>query len=166
MPYWAVAQTISTREDTVAQRLDRIGYEVISPKARFRVGRMYRVAAVFPGYVFLKIHEGWYDAKWCMGVLRLIMNGESPAQLPDWEVVKIMEATGKNGLVKIAKAKPTPPQTQIAEGSLVRILTGSFRGINAIYAGMSVHERQCVLLDLLGRQVKTELAVDDRVELV
>ena len=152
--YWAVAQTIATREDTVAERLGRAGFKTLAPKSRFRVaGREFRIA------------DGcWYDARWCMGVLRLVMAGDRPAQVPDWEIRKIVEATGKNGLVRIPKEPRTPPRTLISKGAAVRILTGSFRGLHAVYAGMTIHDRHQVLLDLLGRQVKTELAPEDVVE--
>ena len=164
--YWAVAQTIATREDTVAERLGRAGFKTLAPKSRFRVaGREFRIAAIFPGYVFVRIADGcWYDARWCMGVLRLVMAGDRPARVPDWEIKKIVDATQKNGLVRIPKEPRTPPRTLIREGAAVRILTGSFRGLHAVYAGMSIHDRHQVLLDLLGRQVKTELAPEDVVE--
>jgi transcriptional antiterminator RfaH len=167
-PYWAVAQTIATREDAIADRLDRIGYKVLAPKGRFRVdGKPARVMPVFPGYVFLHIIAGrWYDAKWTIGVLRLIMNGEQPAHLPDFEVDKIQRATGSNGLVKIPKSPRVPPTTLIADGANVRILTGSFRGFHAIYEGMDEQQRQRVLLDLFGRSTRVSLAPDDRLQLV
>ena len=163
MSFWAAAQTIAQREQPVADRLKRIGYCVVAPHGRFKIDGRLRITAVFPGYVFLKVVSAWYDARWTLGVLRLVMAGDQPARVPDWEIEKIIQQTGSNGLVRIPKQPPIPPRTLIREGSTVRILTGSFRGIHAIYQGMSANDRQRVLLDLLGRKVPVELAPDDHV---
>ena len=163
MSFWAAAQTIAQREEPVAERLKRIGYHVLAPKGRFRIDGRMRIMAVFPGYCFLHVIQSWYDARWTQGVLRLVMAGDQPAKLPDWEIEKILRQTQPNGLVRIPKKQPIPPRTRITEGTTVRILTGSFRGIHAIYEGMDEQQRQRVLLDLLGRQCRVELAPDDRI---
>lgn len=166
MSYWAVAQTVAQREDAVAERIDRLGFDTLAPKAKMRINGRMDVRAVFPGYVFVEIDQQWYEVRWCIGVIRLIMNGERPAQLPDWEIKKIRDATGKNGLVKLPKAKPVAPKTKISVGAEVRIITGQFRGLHALYEGSTPKECELVLLDLLGRKVPVELATDDRLELV
>jgi transcriptional antiterminator RfaH len=160
MSFWAVVQTISGQEDAVADRIERVGFKTLTPRARFRINGKMRIAAVFPGYCFAEVEHRWYDIRWCVGVLRLIMNGEKPAHLPEPEVEKIMREMGHNGLIKLPKAQPAP--TLIA-GSPVRILTGNFQGLNAIYQGMSPKQRELVLLDLLGRKVPVELHEDDRI---
>jgi transcription antitermination factor NusG len=164
MSFWAAAQTIAQREQPVAARLSRIGYPVLAPQGRFRIDGQMRITAVFPGYVFLKIINSWWTARFTEGVLRLIMSGDGPAKVPEFEIQKIIQQTGPNGLVRIPKQPPTPPRTLIREGAVVRILSGSFRGISGVYAGMSPNDRQRVLLDLLGRKCRVELASDDRIE--
>jgi transcriptional antiterminator RfaH len=160
MSFWAAIQTISGQEDCVAERLERVGFRTLSPRARFSVHGRMRVAAVFPGYFFTQIESKWYDIRWCVGVLRIIMNGEQPARLADAEIEKIKSEIGRNGLIKLPKAQP--PQSLI-EGAEVRIWTGNFQGLSAIYQGMSPRQREIVLLDLLGRKVRVELRADDRI---
>jgi transcriptional antiterminator RfaH len=160
MSFWAVVQTISGHEEMVAERIERVGYQTLTPRARFRINDKLRIAAVFPGYCFAKVEHRWYDIRWCVGVLRLIMSGEQPAHLPDIEVDKIMREMDRNGLIKLPKAKTPQP---LAQGSNVKILTGSFQGLAAIYQGTSPREREMVLLDLLGRKVVVELHKDDRI---
>jgi transcriptional antiterminator RfaH len=165
MSFWAVARTPSNRELYAAMKLARAGYETLAPQAKFVDRGRDRVCALFPGYVFVHVIDSWHDARWCPGVLGLIMRGEQPAKCPDFEIMKIFEATNtKTGLVRLPKNPQIPPRTWIAEGSTVRILTGSFRGLHAIYQGTSARERELVLLELLGRQVRTELAVGDLIE--
>jgi transcriptional antiterminator RfaH len=38
---------------------------------------------LFPGYTFVMILAGWWSARWSPGVVRLIMDGEQPAHVPD-----------------------------------------------------------------------------------
>jgi transcription antitermination factor NusG len=46
-------------------------------------------------------------------------------------------------------------------GDRVRILAGPFKGLLAIYAGMSAHERVAVLLQILGGAQRVTLAQRD-----
>jgi transcription antitermination factor NusG len=160
MTFWAVVQTISGHEEMVAERIERVGFKTLTPRARFRINDKLRIAAVFPGYCFAKVEHRWYDIRWCVGVLRLIMSGEQPAHLPDTEVDKIMREMDRNGLIKLPKAKTLP---SLVVGANVKILTGNFQGFAAIYQGTSPREREVVLLELLGRKVPIELHADDRI---
>ena len=160
MSYWAVAQTLTDREYTTAALLERSGFDVLAPRARFNAGR---IAALFPGYLFVHVVDRWYSIQWTVGVLRLIMAGDHPAKCPAWEIEKIQRAIGPNGLVRLPKDPRMPPK--IVEGSSVRIVTGTFQGLSAIYQGTSPRQRELVLLDLLGqRHVRIELSPDDRIE--
>jgi transcriptional antiterminator RfaH len=160
MSFWTAVQTISGQEDLVASRVTRSGIRTLAPRARFEIDGEMRIAAVFPGYFFAEIESQWYDVKWCAGVLRIIMSGEHPARLPDAEIEKIMRDIGDNGLLKLPK---TPAPVALTQGDSVKILTGNFRGLSAIYQGMSARQREIVLLDLLGRKVPVELHADDRI---
>jgi transcription antitermination factor NusG len=160
MSFWTVVQTISGHEEMVAERIERAGFRTLTPRARFRINDKLRIAAVFPGYCFAKVEHRWYDIRWCVGVLRLIMSGEQPAHLPDIEVDKIMREMDRNGLIKLPKEKTS---RSLVEGDTVKILTGNFQGLSAIYQGTSPRARELVLLDLLGRKVPVELHKDDRI---
>lgn len=160
MSHWAVVQTMSGREDAVAERIERIGYAVLAPRAKFEINGKMRISAIFPGYIFAEVRSSWYDIKNQPGVTRIIMAGEQPARVPNAEIETIMKRIGRNGLVKLADA---PKANPLSSGSAVKILTGSFQGLNAVYRGMSARERQIVLLELLGRKVSVELHKDDRI---
>jgi transcription antitermination factor NusG len=167
MSFWAVARTFTDRENYASTKLTIAGYETLAPRAKLVENGRSRISALFPGYVFVKIIIGWHTARWCEGVLGLIMSGETPARCPDWEIMKIIDAINdRTGLVRLPKIAPVRPRTTIAEGSTVRILTGSFRGLNAIYQGSSARQRELVLLDLLGRKVRAELAPNDKLEVI
>jgi transcription antitermination factor NusG len=163
MPFWAVAVTVTGRESFAADQLKRTGgFNSFLPKTKSRSENgTWRVESLFPGYLFVRVVERWHSIAWTNGVTRLIMAGDHPARCPDAEITKIRRAIDGNGLVRLPPANRPP---KCVAGQPVRILTGSFRGLTAIYAGMSAREREIVLLDLLGqKQMPVELAKGDRI---
>jgi transcriptional antiterminator RfaH len=159
---WVAVQTISGQENTVAERIERIGYATLAPWARFEVNGKEREAAVFPGYLFAEVEMRWYEIRWCVGVMRIIMNGEKPAHVGEADIDKIKRRMGRNGQIKLPKE---PDADALVRGASVKILTGSFQGLAAIYQGMSPRDRLLVLLDMLGRKVSVELNAEDRIVL-
>lgn len=156
MTYWAVVQTVTNRENFVAERVGECGFEIFMPRTRMRVNGSHRVVALFPGYLFVRIIDQWRMVTKTLGVLRLIMNGEQPAACPDDEIDKIKAQTMRNGLVRLP-----PIPAPLAIGQSVRIESGLFQGFEAIYEGMSARDRQIVMLDMFGCRNPVELALDD-----
>jgi transcriptional antiterminator RfaH len=147
-PYWAIAVALSQREDLVKHHLTQEGFEVYVPKIRAAK----RAAPLFPGYLMVRVELRWYPIRWCPGVLKLLMAGDIPAKLAD-AVVDEIKGREVKGFVKL----PPPPSLQ--EGQPVRVLSGTFAGHTAIYAGMSGTQRERVLLDLLGQSVAVTMPI-------
>jgi transcriptional antiterminator RfaH len=159
MSFWAVAQTVTNRECFVAERIEETGFEIFMPQTRMRDAR---VVALFPGYLFVRIIEQWRAVAKTIGVLGLIMSGERPACCPEEEIERI-KSQMRGGLVRLPK--PALPKGSFEIGQRVRIVSGSLRGFDAIYDGMGAHERECVLLEILGRKSRVELAEGDMLAL-
>jgi transcriptional antiterminator RfaH len=157
--YWAVAQLQPQREAFALNMLARADFQVYAPRLReLRVmpsgGPLrQRELPLFPGYAFLLIQLQWHAARWCPGVIRLVMDGLHPARVPD-TVIKEIRARERNGVIELSRR-------QLKAGDRVRILAGPFRGHLAIYAGMSGLERVSVLLQMLGSAARVKLARSD-----
>ena len=71
---------------TGAALLNLLGYEVYCPRLRkLRVLRGRRVEILlplFPGYTFLRVVTGWWQARWTPGTCGLVMDGATPARSP------------------------------------------------------------------------------------
>jgi transcriptional antiterminator RfaH len=160
MTFWAVAQTSSNRESYVAERIAESGFEIFMPQTRMRINGDSRIVALFPGYLFVRIIDRWRAVTKTAGVLGLIMSGEQPARCPEDEVEAI-KSQMRNGLVRLPKPAPKPRVLPFKLGQAVRIISGSFCGFEAIFDGMSARERELVLLDMLGRKARVELAPGD-----
>jgi len=86
--FWAAAQIEIHRTKLALHCLTLAGFDVYCPRLRERRisrGRKIEVCpALFPGYLFLQVVNGWWQARWSPGVVRLIMDGGgTPAKVPD-----------------------------------------------------------------------------------
>jgi transcriptional antiterminator RfaH len=155
--FWCAAQLEPNRERLALYLLMQERFTVYAPRLRVRRTvrgrREDREAPLFPGYCFVWIELQWHRARWCPGVVRLIMEGVRPAKVSD-AVIEEIRGRERNGAIELPKRRLKP-------GDPVRLLAGPFRGHVAIYAGMSAHERVAVLLQILGGQQRATLAQQD-----
>jgi transcriptional antiterminator RfaH len=137
----------------------RLGNESYFPRTRTRRGGATKIEPLFPGYIFVRIiDDRWYDVRWSVGVVRVLMAGDGPARLAD-KVVDELRRNESGGFVRLP-----PPPVEYRPGQPVRIMTGSFRGLVGLYEGQTAQDRERVLLDLLGRMVPVTLERTDRIE--
>jgi transcriptional antiterminator RfaH len=155
--YWTVAQLQPNRTALALQRLAHEGFTVYAPKLRerraIRGRREGSEVPLFPGYAFVAIELQWHAARWCPGVVRLVMDGLQPAKVPD-AVIEEIRGRERNGAVEL-------PKRRLQYGDRVKILAGPCRGQLAVYAGLSGPERVAVLLQILGGQQRATLAQRD-----
>ena len=155
MPFWGVAQTEPRREPLARLLLMRLGYETYAPRLRIREGNRSKITLLFPSYIFVRVIERWYPILWTPGVLRILMSGESPANVPEEILKQIRKREGRDGIVRLPRAPG------LEQGQAMIITKGSFAGRLAIYQGMSGPQRAKVLLNLLGGMVEAEIPLAD-----
>ena len=159
MAYWTAAQLEPHRERArlALHLLAQEKFVVYAPKLRerriVRGRRQDHETFLFPGYAFVLIQLQWSAARWCPGVVRLVMDGIQPAKVAD-EVIEAIRGRERNGTVEL-------PKNGFKLGGRVRLLAGPFQGHAAIYAGMSGLERVAVLLSLFGSERRITLARGD-----
>jgi transcriptional antiterminator RfaH len=155
--YWAVAQLQPNRTALALQMLVQGGFTVYAPKLRerrtIRGRREDSEVPLFPGYAFVAIELQWHAARWCPGVIRLVMDGLRPAKVSD-AVIEEIRSRERNGAVEL-------PKRRLQYGDRVKILAGPFRGHLAVYAGLSGPERVAVLLQILGGAQRVTMAKQD-----
>jgi hypothetical protein len=79
--YWCCAQVEPRRERLASYCLGLAGYEIYQPllreqrRSRHGSRKIIVTPPLFPGYLFVWVVRGWWDARWSPGVVRLIMDG-------------------------------------------------------------------------------------------
>jgi transcriptional antiterminator RfaH len=146
---WAVAQTESQRERTAQRFLEAASFETYLPLISVKK----RIVPLFPAYLFVRLGDhGWSRVDNTIGVLQLLRSTDKPARIAD-DIVNALRRQEKNGLIKLPEKGPL---WQI--GERVRVTGGNFLGHIGLFDGMAAHERVVVLLELFGRQTRTEMA--------
>jgi transcriptional antiterminator RfaH len=153
--YWACAQVEPRRERLASHCLALAGYEIYRPllrEQRRSHGRNIVVTPpLFPGYLFVWVVRGWWDARWSPGVVRLIMDGLLPARVLE-VVIREIRSRECRGFVELPKLHGLTP------GMRVRVISGPLCEQIGLLGALRPHERVLVLLQLLGGQQRVELA--------
>jgi transcriptional antiterminator RfaH len=155
--YWTCAQLEPRRERLASHCLTLAGYEIYQPllrehrRSRHGSRKIIVTPPLFPGYLFVWVVAGWWNARWSPGVIRLVMDGLQPAHVPD-AVISEIRSRERGGLVELPKPRGLAP------GMRVKVLQGPLCNQIGLLAALRPHERVLVLLQLLGGQQRVELA--------
>jgi Transcription termination factor nusG len=83
MAFWAAAQLQPQRDQLALHCLKLFGFETYAPRLRdqrtIRGSKVIKTPLLFPGYAFVLIELQWSQARWSPGVVRLVMDGITPA---------------------------------------------------------------------------------------
>jgi transcriptional antiterminator RfaH len=145
---WFVVQTMGSREIAVQNRLSEIGVASYLPKIKIAD----RPAALWPGYLLVEARPAWYPIRWTVGVARLLMNGDRPAQLAS-SLITDLQRREKQGFIRMPKQETN----RLRPGQKVRVISGSFCGLTGLCDGMTGNQRVRVLLELLGQAVPVDM---------
>lgn len=154
---WFLVYTKPRQEQTAQRQLGRQGYPVYLPRtqqARKRGGR--RIAVVeplFPRYLFIQLDtccDDWGPIRSTIGVSGLVRFGSMPAAVPAGLIDLLRARESVSGLHDWAE-----PGFQA--GQPVRVVDGIMHGYEGIFVAGSGQARVVVLLDILGRQVRTQV---------
>ena len=139
--------------------LARQGYGVYLPRvrqARKRHGRRTLIVEpLFPRYLFIHLDthsDNWGPIRSTLGVASLVRFGQEPACIPDELVGFLKFRESEAGLHEWAEQK-------YRTGDKVRVADGAFQGYEGILLARTSRERVVVLLDILGRLVRTQVGV-------
>jgi transcription antitermination factor NusG len=147
--YWAVCRTECGREQFAVKMLAIRGFkETYLPLIKARKTRYQQTGAapLFKNYLFIGLEDFWWDAAWCPGVAKMLMDGIKPAKVRPGVVEAIRAREDGSGLVVL----PKPPDRRFKAGDRVMVIKGPLAGIPGLYAGQSNCTRVRVLLHLLG----------------
>jgi len=152
--YWCCAQIEQSHDRLAWHCLTLARYRVYQPLLReHRRSHGRKIIAtppLFPGYLFVWVVRGWWDARWSAGVRRLVMDGEQPARVPE-NVIAEIKSREVGGFVELPRPRGLVP------GMRVRVTSGPLHDQIGLLGALRPHERVLVLLQLLGGERPVEL---------
>lgn len=161
MAYWTAVQLQPQRDRLALHWLGLYGFETYAPRLRdrriSRGAKVIRMPLLFPGYAFVLVQLQWSKARFSPGVNRVVMDGATPAVVPD-AVIASLKAREVGGLIELP-----PPPPRFRRGDYVRVRQGPFANRVGLFAGMQPKDRLAVLVSLLGgsrRVVLPDAAVE------
>lgn len=151
---WFAVHTQPLAETRAQRNLENQEFRTFMPRRRKMLRHARRMttveAALFPRYLFVAFdprRDQWRKINSTFGVSRLVMRGEAPHPVPDGVTEALIAATVDGGIVDLA--------AKLHAGSPVRVMAGPFADQLAMLEQLDDSGRACILLDMMGRQVRT-----------
>ena len=157
---WYLVYTKPRQEGLAQENLERQAYVVYLPRVRLMRKRQGRQVAVieplFPRYLFIHLDtqsDNWGPIRSTFGVASLVRFGNEPAKVPDDFVAHLKAQEGLEGLHEWAAPK-------MNLGDRMRVTEGPLKGYEGVLLAKSGQARVMLLLDMLGKEVRTHLSPD------
>ena len=156
MAEWIVAHCHAKAEIKAEANLKRQGFEVYLPKIKTTRRHARRIEMVlrplFPRYLFIKFDEDstrWRPICSTVGISHLLKSGEQPLIAPSWVVEQLQQREDKNGLFSAAFLKP------LNKGDPIKFTNGPLAEHSGVFEHLNDSQRVAVLLEIMGREVRT-----------
>lgn len=156
---WYAAYTQPHAEAKAADHLARQGYSIYVPQHRRWVRHARRRTLVsrplFPRYLFVGLDprsQRWRPIRSTVGVVGLVTSGDEPVPVA-LEIIDALRRREGEGAFDLLS-----PMQALRTGDAVRVTAGPFEDLVGRLLDLADHERVYVLLDLLGRSVRAEVA--------
>jgi transcriptional antiterminator RfaH len=158
---WYVAKTHPNGEQKALFHLRRQGFDVYLPRYLRRISHARRISwqprPLFPTYLFVALtgsDQRWRAINSTVGVAHLICDERGPVPVPTGIVEGIRADEDDRGLVLTGRKVP------FERGAEVQIMSGAFAEHIGRFEGATDDERVVILLDLMGRAVRTKVKLD------
>ena len=159
--YWTVCATHWREEQRAAHHVERQGFSYYLPMVYEAIagGDDERRTLLFPGFIFVKLREGWQSLSSTRGIASLFtysVDKDSDARLPSrlrTDEVRRLRDMEDDGAVRLL-----PP---LAPGSAAVVredVGGAYAGICGIVFGTSASGRVSVSLRVMGREFRREFS--------
>lgn len=141
---WSLVTTAPNVEFKVAERLFRIEVECLLIKRQieriFHGKRIVRLAAAFPRYVFVCVHDAWEKVLNINGVIDFVRIGSLPALVSDEVISQLRTRLNSDGILPIIE------KSKFKFGQRVMITGNSIHaGRDAVFQYALPNVRACVL---------------------
>ncbi|KAI2689526.1 transcription/translation regulatory transformer protein RfaH [Pseudomonas sp. TNT3] len=152
-PRWYLIQCKPRQDSRAEENLTRQAFKCYRPTQQVeRIQRGRRITSLeslFPGYLFIQldqINDNWHPIRSTRGVNQLVTFGKQPISVAD-ELIDQLKHRLQNQLSETPKGSIT-----LEPGDRVRINSGTYKELEAIFLSHDGAERIVILLQLLHRE--------------
>jgi transcription elongation factor/antiterminator RfaH len=153
---WFAVNTQPFAEARAQRNLENQGFRVFMPRRRKMLRHARKMTTVeaplFPRYLFVAFdpwRDRWRSINSTFGVSHLVMRGEALHPVPEGVIEALIAVTVAGGIVDLA--------AKLREGGPVRVMAGPFADQLAELEQLDGSGRAHILLEILGRQVRTTI---------
>ncbi|TFH85431.1 transcription/translation regulatory transformer protein RfaH [Billgrantia azerbaijanica] len=158
VPRWYAIQCKGGESFRASEHLGNQGFEVFHPVLEVQKKRRGKLEWIseplFPYYLFVRLDRvasNWRPIRSTRGVLKIVTFGDQPLPVED----ALIETLRRHG----SEAQDDPANVYFRAGEMVEITEGPFKDLCAVFVTHHGEERAVVLLNLLQRQQRLEMAV-------
>jgi transcriptional antiterminator RfaH len=154
---WVAVYTQTQAEALAVHHLERQKFDVYMPQYLKRRSHARQITwqkrPLFPRYIFVHLTDGslWRKIRSTVGVSDLVLMGDKPATVDDAVIDEIRGREGDDGLVRL------PDPAGHKAGDQVRITKPGLGDLCGIFEKQDDRDRVFVLLQFLGRTVRTRV---------
>jgi len=159
MRRWYVVHTHPQGESRALLNLQRQGFEAYLPRCRKwrRHARKSEIVAapLFPRYLFVRLdraQDRWRPIFSTFGVSGLVCRDSLPVPVPEGIIEAIAAREDAQKFVDLTR------QADFRRGDRVQVMAGPFADHIARFEGLSEQQHVVLLLELLGRTMRVEVA--------
>lgn len=154
---WYLVHTKPRQEHRALGNLFNQGYECWLPQLRVEKVRQRKLVVIdeplFPRYLFIHLPPGvnWAPVRSTLGVTTIVRFGGVAARVPSDVLETLREEE--------ARRRESTVVPQFIPGQTVKILTGPFAGVRAVFDMTDGQARALVLIELLQKQARLPVPV-------
>lgn len=152
---WYAVHTKPKQEARALENLQNQGYTCFLPMMQVQKLRRQKVQWVtepmFSRYLFIQLDDqtqNWSPIRSTLGVSKLVSFGPQPAKVPA-ELIEFLQQAPQETIERM-----------FAPGDSVQVASGPLKGLEGQYLAHDGETRAFVLIDLLGKPQKLQLAVE------
>jgi len=160
MGAWYVVRTKTCLEERAIWHLGNQGFKTYLPRYRKQIRHARKIETVlrplFPGYVFvwLDVGQGWRSINGTVGVISLVRFGDTPRPVPTAMVDAVRAREDTTGSVTLAPVG-------LSKGDRVSVREGALAEYTALLEDVSDEKRVILLIELMGREVRISVPVEN-----
>lgn len=147
--YWTAAVAFRKEEYRAAHHVEKMGFQYYLPEIREEGSKSRNL--LFPGYIFVRLLDGWHSLLHQPGIARIFLHNEKPVPVRESDIKKLKSFEDPDGFIKF------PRRVRVGMMARIRESLGAMAGQRCRVVALKDQNRCVALVSIMGRDVRTVL---------